>query len=427
MLTTPFPRPNPSNSPPKPPLPVQSLDINLNFGPPALGDMFNTPFEFGEAASSTNSAGASTKPRSFDFVFPSSQVQTRSHQDDANGSGSGYSYQRYTPPRFLGGRPHIHTAYYSARSEFEPELEPQNEAEVEPLNYTPYYTAQSSPEPETPTPRPPSPVPTMDFSMISPPNSPTFHSFADAQRTPPRVRPGITRLWESFASPGGPLRSKSRDNLKIPNVSGIGRSKSPPTMHIKSSSSTGKWTGSPVGKLKEKRRAKARKRSLAYVVSLDLDLDYGAMPPLDGEEGELIAIGGDYIWETDQSRSPSPTPSLSQTPTPIAEYSDPLIAVHSKQVHTLPPELFLHILSFLPLRSVLAASAVCLRWRVLAMDNAVWWELWKRKEQLICPGSVVMLMVVMLIEKGRWNEISGMKACISTAGWYLESIAVGWC
>lgn len=46
----------------------------------------------------------------------------------------------------------------------------------------------------------------------------------------------------------------------------------------------------------------------------------------------------------------------------------------------LPPELFLQVLSYLPLRSVLAVSSTCKAWRSLALDNGVWWGLWRARE-----------------------------------------------
>ena len=46
----------------------------------------------------------------------------------------------------------------------------------------------------------------------------------------------------------------------------------------------------------------------------------------------------------------------------------------------LPPELFLQVLSHLPLRSVLAVSTTCKVWRSLALDNGVWWNLWQARE-----------------------------------------------
>jgi hypothetical protein len=47
----------------------------------------------------------------------------------------------------------------------------------------------------------------------------------------------------------------------------------------------------------------------------------------------------------------------------------------------LPPELALHLLSFLDLHSILACLAVCKSWRMLAGDNAVWRGLFERMGQ----------------------------------------------
>ena len=46
----------------------------------------------------------------------------------------------------------------------------------------------------------------------------------------------------------------------------------------------------------------------------------------------------------------------------------------------LPTELFLHVLSYLPVRSVLAVALTCKVWRTLSLDNSVWWRLWQARE-----------------------------------------------
>ena len=181
--------------------------------------------------------------------------------------------------------------------------------------------------------RPPSPAPTADFSMISPPSSPTFYQYtsqladnADADpfrhshlrstatlpflrsntafpvgRTqsmsasiglgpvmgkPRRPRPGISRLWESLASPAkctphppsmpqdGHLMPIPADRAKSSPMPGFSvvRSKTAPMMGV------GR-------KLKERRRTKQVRRGM---LEADTDVDYGALDPLDGEEGELI-------------------------------------------------------------------------------------------------------------------------------------------
>ena len=248
---------------------------------------------------------------------------------------------------------------------------------------TPYYTAHSTPEPERiddrpqagpsrlpvldtnitlptilsahpPTPRsvtlppfsrdslsarPPSPTPTADFSMISPPSSPTYYlsqladdpdvdtfrsSHIRATATLPflrsnatsvagsfhfpvntrsqsmspsmglgplmakhkRARPGISRLWESIASPAkaspqhssmpqdpqrSPIPAVRTKSSPMPGFSVV-RNKTSPMMGVRR-------------KLKERHRIKRVRRGMHEA---DTDVDYGALDPLDGEEGELV-------------------------------------------------------------------------------------------------------------------------------------------
>lgn len=241
---------------------------------------------------------------------------------------------------------------------------------------TPYYTAHSTPEPELfddgpkagpsrlpqldtnislslrrpspPTPttsplsrdpvsdRPPSPAPTADFSMISPPSSPTFYQYAsqwtnepdpDPFRSPHirgtatlpflrsnstsvagsfarsqsmsagvglgplmskqrRTRPGISRLWESIASPAktSPQPSSIPHDARLTPIPAVRVKSSPMPGFSVVRSKTSPMMG--VGrKLKEKRRIKRVRRGTS---EMDTDVDYGALDPLDGEEGELI-------------------------------------------------------------------------------------------------------------------------------------------
>ena len=253
---------------------------------------------------------------------------------------------------------------------------------------TPYYTAHSTPEPElvddgpkagpsrppaldmniavstilsannaSPSPplsgtipplsrdsvagRPPSPALTADFSMISPPSSPTFHQYtsqlaedadADPFRSshirgtatlpflrsnstsvassfhftangraqsmnasvglgpfmgkPKRMRPGISRLWESLASPakGCSQPSSMPQDAQLTPIPATRAKSSPMPGFSVVRSKTSPMMG--VGrKLKEKRRIKRVRRD---TLEVDTDVDYGALDPLDGEEGELV-------------------------------------------------------------------------------------------------------------------------------------------
>lgn len=169
--------------------------------------------------------------------------------------------------------------------------------------------------------RPPSPAPTADFSMISPPSSPSYAQYHSRFLSPPhgrnntlpffrtsptrtsstythlrnhsigfgngkrRVRPNITKLWESISSPS-PRGSKSSPTLK----------------HASPAHRT--FPRSSSNLLRAKRKSK--RPSVTDVFSshgvggsglrgdsrYSADVDYDAMDPLDGEEGELVDRDG---------------------------------------------------------------------------------------------------------------------------------------
>lgn len=213
--------------------------------------------------------------------------------------------------------------------------------------------------------RPPSPAPTADFSMISPPSSPTFYQYtsqlaedvdADPFRSPHirgtatlpflrsnsasvagsfhstvneraqcmsanmglgplmtkprRTRPGISRLWESLASPakGCTRLSSMPQDVQLTPIPAARAKSSPMPGFSVVRSKTSPLMG--VGrKLKEKRRIKRVRRS---TLDVDTDVDYGALDPLDGEEGELVGctctgwgdgacVCGYGYWDADDS------------------------------------------------------------------------------------------------------------------------------
>jgi len=76
--------------------------------------------------------------------------------------------------------------------------------------------------------------------------------------------------------------------------------------------------------------------------------------PLDGEEGELIDDEACFID------------------------LDPLTTA-ADIIARLPPELSIHLLSFLDLDSIIACRAVSRTWRVYAQDNAIWRGLFRRR------------------------------------------------
>lgn len=266
--------------------------------------------------------------------------------------------QRCSPPPFA-------TPYYTARSTPDPDFVPTvvrpapqaGPSRLPPIDTNVSITAPSptvftsspllhlgfdnittaNPRMSTDSPSPPSPALTADFSMISPPTSPTwlqyclaedssttrgtatlpffrghspspggmsgvFHRNTNSGRTQNggfpkarRVRPGISRLWESISSP-----SKSSPGFPSPfqgaTVPGVTISTTTPSSaqrrrpaHVAGFSAVRSKPSPMRGagrRLKEKRRLKQARRS--STMEVDTDVDYGALDPLDGEEGELV-------------------------------------------------------------------------------------------------------------------------------------------
>jgi F-box and WD-40 domain protein 1/11 len=81
---------------------------------------------------------------------------------------------------------------------------------------------------------------------------------------------------------------------------------------------------------------------------------YGELQPLDGEEGELVDDEACFI--------------------------DVRAVTGVDIISLLPPELALHLLSFLDLPSILACLGVCRTWRSLASDNSVWRGLFEKRK-----------------------------------------------
>ncbi|KAG6335174.1 hypothetical protein ID866_3918 [Astraeus odoratus] len=369
----------------------------------------------------------------------------------------GHVDQWYAPPP-------VPTPYYTAKSTPEPEYAPTSTDTVLqagpsrlPLIDTNITISVASPTSISPTfpfsgrtepivvdrlsdsPPPPSPAPTADFSMISPPNSPSFieyslmeshsrgpvatlpffrshsasvpstsglpgvfHWNGSSGRSqsvsfgkPRRARPGISRLWESIASPAknsASLPPVSHDTSR-PNDSmttAAAPSTSPQrskSTHVCGLSAVRGKTSPMMGvgrKLRERRRVKrARQPS---TLEVDADVNYGTLDPLDGEEGELVGCtctgwgdgacvcGYGYwdVYDYEEGYAPEAEAVADLRPSPLTQ---------------LPPELFLHVLSYLPVRSVLAVALTCKAWRTLALDNSVWWRLWQTREGIPCLPS----------------------------------------
>ncbi|KZT22279.1 WD40 repeat-like protein [Neolentinus lepideus HHB14362 ss-1] len=171
--------------------------------------------------------------------------------------------------------------------------------------------------------RPSSPVPTMDFSLISRPTSMVQANGDDHQID--YFEYGHDKSCSFFPSPS----SRSRFDRISPCRSAKGLL---PRL----------WDAlSSPGK---KGKAKAN-----YIITT---FDYSELPPLDGEEGELI----------DE-----------------ACYIDALAVTGIDILSRLPPEIALYLLLFLDLPSILACLSVSKRWRTLAADNGVWKELFYQK------------------------------------------------
>lgn len=149
-------------------------------------------------------------------------------------------------------------------------------------------------------------------------------------------------------------------------------------------------------KLKEKRRTKRVRRG---TLEVDTDVDYGTLDPLDGEEGELVGctcagwgdgacVCGYGYWDVyDYGHGDPQEPESSgergqdhPSPLRVITSDTTLLMAVPTPLTRLPPELFLQVLSYLPLRSVLAVSSTCKAWRSLALDNGVWWGLWQARE-----------------------------------------------
>ncbi|THH30480.1 hypothetical protein EUX98_g3691 [Antrodiella citrinella] len=96
--------------------------------------------------------------------------------------------------------------------------------------------------------------------------------------------------------------------------------------------------------------------SSSFWSELDIDgiVDYASLPPLDGEEGELIDDEACFI---------------------------DVRAVTGLDIITLlPEEVAIHTLSYLDLKSVIACLSVSKTWRRLAHDNALWRRLFRNRK-----------------------------------------------
>ncbi|KAH9988085.1 WD40-repeat-containing domain protein, partial [Russula compacta] len=114
------------------------------------------------------------------------------------------------------------------------------------------------------------------------------------------------------------------------------------------------------GALSSPTRKGRRKAGRRKPYALPSNVSYADLLPLDGEEGELV--DEDEACYVDSYDSPQSPPNSTDFLT------------------RLPPEIAVYILCFLDLSSVLACQSVSLRWNILANDNAVWRELFFRRQ-----------------------------------------------
>lgn len=173
--------------------------------------------------------------------------------------------------------------------------------------------------------RPPSPAPTADFSMISPPNSPSYAQYHSQFLLPPNgrntlpffrtsptrtssthtslrshsigfgsgkryVRPNITKLWESISSPSprSLVGSKSSPTLKHTSPTHKTFPRSSPNF-LRAKRKAKRLSATDVFSLNSSRGSGTRGSRDCKGVG---DVDYGTMDPLDGEEGELVYHDG---------------------------------------------------------------------------------------------------------------------------------------
>ena len=150
-----------------------------------------------------------------------------------------------------------------------------------------------------------------------------------------------------------------------------------------------------------KRRFENITSSLWNELEIDGIVDYASLPPLDGEEGELIEDEACFI---DQEVI---------AVTGVGEYcavinhmwgmkSDIRLHEFIDIIALLPDEVSLQVLSFLDLPAVLACLAVSKTWRRLAHDNSLWrslfqdrasdgWTVDLRRYHIETPASLLAL------------------------------------
>ncbi|KAF8892895.1 WD40-repeat-containing domain protein [Infundibulicybe gibba] len=205
--------------------------------------------------------------------------------------------------------------------------------------------------------RPSSPAPTADFSIIGQDELDDVSSpYTTAGGSP--FRSLLPRLWDVLSSPG----------------------RSP----------------SPRPSLSSSRKGKVK------IIDRDTNsyINYCDLPPLDGEEGELIDDEACFI--------------------------DARAVTGIDIITLLPPEIALTIFSKLPPATILACLCVCKSWHVLAADNAIWRVMFINKWGALRNDQILAYNWRHLYKQRveldhRWEGIS--PAPSSTGGRYLRGTA----
>ncbi|KLO12508.1 WD40 repeat-like protein [Schizopora paradoxa] len=175
--------------------------------------------------------------------------------------------------------------------------------------------------------RPPSPTPTADYSIVSPPSPMSFVHVIPPVHVP-------NGIYDVFTSPTSGPAGTPNCTLFISPKQGSTSMKRTPSKVGKAAQRLWDALSSPVGK-----RRRTRFGNCSHV--------YDGLP-LDGEEGELV----------DEACV-------------IAIRPDTGIDI----LGNLPPEVALLVFSFLDMPSVLACRTVCKYWSALSYDSIIWREL----------------------------------------------------
>ena len=212
---------------------------------------------------------------------------------------------------------------------------------------------------------PPSPSPSLDFYFVSPP-SPS----PDRDATSYASHPGRSQPYLCYSG------SSSRDKR----FNTLHGTHSP---HRASGPQTGKsmkllprlWDALSLPTRKARRQTARRKP-----YALPSNISYADLQPLDGEEGELINDEACFVEPYDGPQSPRKL---------IGPRFHSFLSLRNSEtvgyalldfVTRLPPEIAVYLLCFLDLSSVIACQNVSRTWNILANDNAVWRELFYRRQ-----------------------------------------------